>query len=242
MYRPLLAIAAVAMLSLTAISQEPPGAEPSQAGAPAETGKESAEQIPIGYFLGLSMGQQLRQQGLNADDFEAESIVAGMTDALADKELGYSNEQIQDVAQRFQQLVNSRFDDRMKQIRAKGEKWLQENLQKEGVKELAGGLQYKVLKEGEGGSPTPSDTVRVHYTGRLINGEVFDSSVQRGEPAEFVVGQVIKGWQMALQKMQVGDKWMLYIPPELAYGERGSRPAIGPNEVLIFEVELLDIL
>ncbi len=244
MYRPVLAIAAVAMLSLTAIAQEKPVADaPTDKGnEPADKGKASAEQIPIGYFLGLSMGQQLRQQGLSADDFKVESIVAGMTDALADKELEYSSEQIQNVARRFQQLVNDRFDNRMEQIRATGEKWLQENLKKEGVKELTGGLQYKVLKEGDGGSPTPSDNVRVHYTGRLINGEVFDSSVQRGEPAEFVVGQVIKGWQMALQKMQVGDKWMLYIPPELAYGERGSRPAIGPNEVLIFEVELLDIL
>jgi len=234
MYRPLLAIATVAMLSMTAFPQDKD--------APADGGKESAEQIPIGYFLGLSMGQQLRQQGLKSDDFKVESIVSGMTDALDDKELEYSSEQIQEVARRFQQLVNDRFDDRMTQIRAKGEKWLEENLKKEGVKELAGGLQYKVLKEGDGGSPTPSDNVRVHYTGRLLNGEVFDSSVQRGEPAEFVVGQVIKGWQMALQKMQVGDKWMLYIPPELAYGERGSQPAIGPNEVLVFEVELLEIL
>ena len=237
MYRPVLAIAAVAMMSMTALSQDQPSKD-----APAENGDASAQQIPIGYFLGLSIGQQLRQQGLQQGDFDTDSFVSGVTDAISGKKLEYSNEQIQEVARRLQKLVNDRFDDRMAEIRAKGEEWLKENAKKEGVKELAGGLQYKVLKEGDGGSPTPSDNVRVHYTGKLINGEVFDSSVQRGEPAEFVVGQVIKGWQMALQKMQVGDKWMLYIPPELAYGERGSSPAIGPNEVLIFEVELLDIL
>ncbi|MCL4137971.1 UNVERIFIED_CONTAM: hypothetical protein GTU68_042344 [Idotea baltica] len=123
----------------------------------------------------------------------------------------------------------------------KGELWLKQNAKKEGVKEIEGGVQYKVLKAGKGGSPSESDTVRVHYTGTLTNGKEFDSSVKRGEPAEFRVGQVIKGWQMALQKMKVGDKWMLYIPSDLAYGERGSRGAIGPNEVLVFEVELLGI-
>jgi FKBP-type peptidyl-prolyl cis-trans isomerase FklB len=156
--------------------------------------------------------------------------------------LNLSDDQLREVAERFQKLVNNRFGERMDQKKAEGQAWLKQNLQKEGVKELAGGLQYKVLEEGDGPSPSPSDNVRVHYTGKLLNGKVFDSSVKRGEPAEFVVGQVIKGWQMALQQMQVGDKWMLYIPPELAYGERGSRPAIGPNEVLVFEVELLEIL
>ena len=99
-----------------------------------------------------------------------------------------------------------------------------------------------MVKEGEGASPTAEDTVAVHYTGKLTNGEVFDSSVERGQPAKFPVGRVIQGWQMALQKMKVGSKWMLYIPPELAYGENGSPPKIGPNEVLVFEVELLEIL
>jgi len=123
----------------------------------------------------------------------------------------------------------------------KGELWLKQNAKKEGIKEMESGIQYKVLKSGKGGSPSESDTVKVHYTGTLTNGTEFDSSVKRGTPAEFRVGQVIKGWQMALQEMKVGDKWMLYIPSDLAYGERGSRGAIGPNEVLIFEVELLGI-
>ena len=123
----------------------------------------------------------------------------------------------------------------------KGAKFLADNAKKEGVKTLEGGVQYKVLTAGEGDSPALTDTVKVHYTGKLIDGNVFDSSVQRGEPATFRVNQVIKGWQMALQEMKVGDKWMLYIPSDLAYGERGSQGAIGPNEVLVFEVELLAI-
>ena len=97
------------------------------------------------------------------------------------------------------------------------------------------------MKAGNGATPKPTDTVSVHYTGKLIDGTVFDSSVQRGQPASFQVNQVIQGWQMALQKMKVGDKWMLYIPSDLAYGERGSAGAIGPNEVLVFEVELLGV-
>ena len=129
----------------------------------------------------------------------------------------------------------------MRVQKAKGTKFLADNKTKDGVKTLEGGVQYKVLTSGKGESPALTDTVKVHYTGRLINDKVFDSSVQRGEPATFRVNQVIKGWQMALQKMSVGDKWMLYIPSDLAYGERGSQGAIGPNEVLIFEVELLAI-
>lgn len=233
MYRTFMAFAAIAMMSLMATSQDNTESSDDQG---------STEQVPIGYFLGFSVGQSLYGQGVKADDIEMDSFVAGLSDSLADKEIQYSDEQLQDVAGRLQKLINDRMTERLAAKRAEGEKWLAENLKKEGVKELTGGLQYKVLKEGDGASPGPSDNVRVHYTGKLTNGQVFDSSVQRGQPAEFVVGQVIKGWQMALQKMQVGDKWMLYIPSEMAYGERGSRPAIGPNEVLVFEVELLGIL
>ena len=123
----------------------------------------------------------------------------------------------------------------------KGAKFLAENAKQEGVKELKGGIQYKELKAGTGPSPKATDTVRVHYTGTLIDGTKFDSSVDRGEPATFGVNQVIPGWQMAIPEMKVGSKWMIYIPSDLAYGERGSGRAIGPNEVLVFEVELLGI-
>lgn len=241
MYRCLLVITAVSMMTMMTDAQDP---------APAENSTENlAQKNPIGYFLGLSMGQQMLRQGVKAEDFETASFAEGVKDALSRSELQLSEEQLLEAQKQLQGILNQRhaemvaeMEKKAEENKAKGVAWLAENLKKEGVKELAGGLQYKVLTAGEGGSPTPSDTVRVHYTGTLTNGDVFDSSVKRGEPAEFVVGGVIKGWQMALQKMKVGDKWMLYIPSELAYGDRGSPGAIGPNEVLIFEVELLDIL
>ncbi len=241
MYRCLLVITAVSMMTLMTDAQDQTAPDASKEGI--------AKKDPIGYFLGLSMGQQMRQQGLKSEDFDPQAFAVGVTDALAQNELQLSEKELMAVQQQLQGMLNKRHQEMAAAIqakaeanKAKGAEWLQSNLKKEGIKELAGGMQYKVIESGDGGSPSPSDTVRVHYTGTLIDGEVFDSSVKRGEPAEFVVGGVIKGWQMALQKMKVGDKWMLYIPPELAYGDRGSPGAIGPNEVLVFEVELLEIL
>jgi FKBP-type peptidyl-prolyl cis-trans isomerase FklB len=124
----------------------------------------------------------------------------------------------------------------------KGEAFLAENAKKEGVQTLEGGVQYKVLQEGTGAKPLAEDKVKVHYVGTVISGEEFDSSVKRGEPAEFYLNQVIKGWTMALQEMTVGSKWIIYIPSDLGYGTRGAGGLIGPNEVLIFEVELLEIV
>jgi len=123
----------------------------------------------------------------------------------------------------------------------KGEAFLKENATKEGVKTLPSGLQYKEIKAGTGKTPKATDTVSVHYRGTLINGKEFDSSYKRGEPAEFPVNRVIPGWTEALQLMKEGSKWMLYIPSKLAYGERGAGGDIGPNETLIFEVELLKV-
>ncbi|MEM9849811.1 MAG: FKBP-type peptidyl-prolyl cis-trans isomerase [Bacteroidota bacterium] len=125
---------------------------------------------------------------------------------------------------------------------AKGKQFLEDNSFKEGVITTESGLQYKILTEGEGGSPQPTDVVKVHYEGRLINGNVFDSSIARGEPAQFGVTQVIPGWVEALQMMKPGSKWELYIPSELGYGPRGAGADIGPNETLIFEVELIEIV
>jgi FKBP-type peptidyl-prolyl cis-trans isomerase FklB len=122
-----------------------------------------------------------------------------------------------------------------------GSKFLSENAQQEGVVSLPSGLQYKVIETGEGDQPGPSDVVKVHYEGRLINGKVFDSSYKRGEPATFPVNGVIKGWTEALQLMKIGSQWELYVPAELGYGTRGTGADIGPNSTLIFKVELLDI-
>ena len=123
----------------------------------------------------------------------------------------------------------------------RAEKFLMENKAKEGVKTLPSGLQYKVIKDGDGKTPKLTDTVVTHYRGTLLDGTEFDSSYKRNEPAEFPVNRVIKGWTEALQLMKEGSKWMLYIPPNLAYGERGAGRAIGPNETLVFEIELLKV-
>jgi FKBP-type peptidyl-prolyl cis-trans isomerase len=205
---------------------------------------------PVGYFLGMSVGQQMAQQGFQAKDFTGAGFAAGINDALAGKDAALTDEQMQQVAQKIETILRARQEEMVAEMRKAGaanlEKsnlFLEENAKKEGVKKLASGLQYKVLTAGTGKSPVAEDTVRVHYTGKLIDGTTFDSSVERGQPAEFGVGQVIPGWRQALQEMKVGDKWMLYIPPQLAYGEQGGPGGrIGPNEALIFEVELLEIV
>ncbi|WP_146389890.1 FKBP-type peptidyl-prolyl cis-trans isomerase [Allorhodopirellula solitaria] len=203
----------------------------------------------VGYFLGFSVGQSLSQQGFQATDFTNAGLQQGLADslsgndpALTDEQLAEAQGKIQAMLQKRQAARNAEMQEAAVANLGKSKAWMAENAKAEGVQQLDKGIQFKVLQEGTGGSPAPTDTVRVHYTGKLTNGEVFDSSVQRGEPAEFPVNGVIQGWQLALQKMKVGSKWMLFIPPEMAYGERGSQPKIGPNEVLVFEVELLEIL
>jgi FKBP-type peptidyl-prolyl cis-trans isomerase FklB len=231
---------------LTSLGQETPAAQP--AGQAAE---EAAEQPdPVGYFLGMSVGQQMAQQGFQATDFTGAGFAAGITDALAGNDASLSDEQMQAVAQKIETILRARQEEMMVEMRKvatanleKSSLFLEENKKKEGVQTLESGLQYKVIQAGSGESPTAEDTVRVHYTGKLIDGTTFDSSVARGEPAEFGVSQVIPGWRQALQKMKVGGKWMLYIPPQLAYGAQGGPGGgIGPNEALIFEVELLEIV
>ena len=206
---------------------------------PAAAGKSDNELI--GYFLGFSVGQNMGQSGFKAEDITMEAFLKGFQEGVALKEPALTTEQLQAAQGKIQAMLTKRQAEMSAAQKSKGVTFLAENAKKEGVKTLDGGVQYKVLKAGSGPSPKPDDTVKVHYTGKLIDGSVFDSSVERGQPASFQANQVIKGWQMALQKMKVGDKWMLYIPSDLAYGERGSQGAIGPNEVLIFEVALLGI-
>lgn len=196
----------------------------------------------IGYLLGISLGQQMEAQGFTAEDMNFKTLIEGLTDGLANSDPAMSNKQLGEVQGRMEAMLQKRAQEQIVMNKEKGKLWLEQNAKKEGVKKLPGGVYYSVIESGTGASPTASDKVKVHYTGKLIDGTVFDSSVERGEPASFMVGQVIQGWQMALQAMKVGDKWMLYIPSELAYGERGSQGAIGPNQVLVFEVELLEIL
>ena len=195
----------------------------------------------VSYGLGLGMAKQFKQSGIEVDP---QLLAKGLADGLADGKPLMSEEEIQEALQTYQkELVGKLTAKRAaegEKNKSEGDKFLAANSKKEGVKTTKSGLQYKVLKEGTGRSPKPSDTVKAHYKGTLIDGTEFDSSYKRGEPTEFPVDGVIKGWTEALQLMKVGSKWQLFIPSALAYGEQGSR-AIPPNSTLVFEVELLGI-
>ncbi|MEC5344438.1 FKBP-type peptidyl-prolyl cis-trans isomerase [Brenneria populi] len=192
------------------------------------------------YGIGLQVGQQLQESGL--EGLIPEALVAGLRDALE----GNAPVVPVDVVHRALREVHERASvvrrERQQAMAVEGERFLAENAQKEGVSSTESGLQFRVLTQGEGDIPSRQDRVRVHYTGRLIDGSVFDSSVERGQPAEFPVSGVIPGWIEALTLMPVGSKWELYIPQNLAYGERGAGASIPPFSALIFEVELLEIL
>lgn len=199
--------------------------------------KYTNELDKISYSLGLSIASNLISSGVKTINTEAfndamSTVFAGQMPEIMPDE---ANNILQDYFEKLQKEQGSA-------SKEAGEKYLAENKKREGVVALPSGLQYKILKEGNGPKPTADDTVKCHYEGRLINGQVFDSSIKRGEPAEFPVGGVIAGWVEALQLMPVGSKWQLYIPSELAYGSHGAGQAIGPNETLIFDVELLAIV
>lgn len=191
----------------------------------------------VSYALGLSIGNNFQNSGIN--NLQVEDFVKGLKDVLgnAKPELSY-DEAKQIINEFFTNLQAERLDLNKKA----GEEFLNINKGREGVVTLPSGLQYQVLQKGTGAKPTASDKVKCHYHGTLINGTVFDSSVERGEPAVFGVSQVIPGWVEALQLMETGSKWRLFIPSNLAYGEHGAGEAIEPNSALVFDVELLDIV
>jgi len=194
------------------------------------------------YSLGYQFGQNLKGQGV---DLNLEVYASGIRDALGGNESQMSQEEIRATIMDLQKRVMAAQQKVLKEKAAKnleeGKKFLVENQKKEGIKTLPSGLQYKVLAEGSGKMPKAENTVTVNYKGNLIDGTEFDSSYKRGQPATFQVKGVIKGWTEALQLMKEGSKWQLFIPPELAYGERGAGSTIPPNSTLIFEVELLTI-
>ncbi len=199
------------------------------------------EESRIAYSIGVNIGQSLLQQQL-LDNVDFETFVAGMRDTV-NGEPQLSNEEIIASIQVFQQRMMAEQQAQIDSMRQEGENFLAANAQAEGVVALDSGLQYLVLESGDDGAPSPSasDAVLAHYHGTFIDGSVFDSSVDRGEPAQFGLNQVIAGWTEALQLMKVGDKWRLFIPYNLAYGEAGSPPVIPPFSTLIFDVELLEI-
>ncbi|MEZ4933281.1 MAG: FKBP-type peptidyl-prolyl cis-trans isomerase [Saprospiraceae bacterium] len=190
----------------------------------------------LSYAVGILWGQNMKQQGLS--DINTDLLARAIGEVLEGKKSLMTPQMANDVLRDF---MSREKEAEMKKNKMEGELFLKNNAEKEGVITLESGLQYEVLKKGDGAIPKATDKVKVHYHGTLINGDVFDSSVQRGEPTSFPVTGVIKGWVEALQLMPVGSKWKLFIPSDLAYGERGAGQKIGPGTVLIFEVELLGI-
>ena len=193
------------------------------------------------YIIGLQIGSSLREGGLTAEDLQKEDFYLGVVDALKKADPRLSEAELTAAAKQLESKMISRMETAAKGNLATSQKFLEENKGKDGVQTLPSGLQYLELKKGSGTQPKLTSQVKVHYEGKLINGDVFDSSIKRGEPASFAVNQVIAGWTEALQRMRVGDKWRVFIPPELAYGTAGAGDMIGPNQALIFEVELLDV-
>jgi FKBP-type peptidyl-prolyl cis-trans isomerase len=202
----------------------------------------TTEKERVSYAIGLNLGHGMVSQDL---DLDVDLVIQGIRTVLAGEDPLLSEDEVMAVLQAFQQQMVNRQQERMAaqaaEAEARGSAFLAENAQRDGVVTRESGLQYEVLTEGNGPSPTLEDTVVVHYHGTLIDGTVFDSSHQRGEPATFPLSGIIPGWQEALPLMSVGSKWRLVIPPDLAYGPQGTGGPIGPNEVLIFEVELLGV-
>ena len=198
----------------------------------------------LSYALGLGIGQQLSQMGANG--MSAEDFAQAIKEVLEGRELKVSHREaqgiVQDYFQKQEQKLQAERAEAGKTHKEAGEKYLAENAKKEGVITLPSGLQYQVLKEGNGKKPTAKDTVMCHYEGFLIDGTVFDSSVQRGEPATFPLQQVIAGWTEGLQLMQEGAKYRFFIPYRLGYGEGGAGNSIPPFAALIFDVELIQVV
>lgn len=210
---------------------------PSNKEAALSTFEDSAS-YAVGTTLGSNLQQDLDVQKIEGD-FNKDLIIAGMADALKSDSTKLSKEEAEELMNRFFDELNNRKAEANKKA---GEDFLEKNGAKAGVVTTESGLQYIVLKEGEGDSPTAADQVVVHYSGKLVSGEIFDSSYERNEPVTFYVRSVIPGWTEALQLMKPGAEYKLFIPSDLAYGEQGQpRGGIGPNEVLIFDVKLIDI-
>jgi FKBP-type peptidyl-prolyl cis-trans isomerase FklB len=192
----------------------------------------------MSYIIGMDIGNNLKKQSI---DVEPNILVKGVKDALTGGKPLLTEQEIRETMTAFQNEMRVKQEVVAKKNKEQGDSFLAENKKKEGVKTLQSGLQYKVIKVGVGKKPKFNDYVTTHYRGTLIDGTEFDSSYKRGQPATFQVSGVIPGWTEALQLMETGAKWQLFIPPNLAYGERGSGGVIGPNATLIFEIELISI-
>ena len=193
----------------------------------------------VSYGIGLQLGQQVKGQSF--PDFSLDALVIGLSDIFNEKPLRFPEDEMQAAFSAINQLVQAEASNASESNKAAGQAFLEDNAKKDGVITTESGLQYEIITEGTGPKPGQSDMVVTHYHGTLIDGSVFDSSVSRDEPAQFPVNGVIQGWIEALQLMPVGSKWRLAIPSDLAYGDQGSAPVVGPGATLIFEIELLEI-
>ncbi len=206
-----------------------------QAAEPMKLPDDKAKQS---YTFGYQVGARLKGQ---AQDMNAAIFARGVQDGMSGATPALTEEEMTTVARKYQEQVMQKRQAVAEENRKRGEAYLAGNRKKPGVRVLESGVQYKVIREGSGKSPKPTDTVTVNYRGTLINGTEFDSSYKRGQPATFPVNGVIPGWQQVLPLMKEGAKWEVVIPPNAAYGERGAGPLIGPNETLLFEIELLSV-
>jgi len=189
----------------------------------------------VSYGIGLNIGKNLKAQSI---DIDPNLLLQGVKDQMAGAKTLITEEQAQAAIMSMQQQGMAK---QLEKNKKEGEAFLAENKKKDGVKITASGLQYKIIKDGTGPKPKADSRVTVNYRGTLVDGTEFDSSFKRGQPAEFAVSEVVKGWSEAMQMMSVGSKWEIYFPPDLGWGERGAGAAVPPNATVIFEVELLGI-
>jgi len=194
------------------------------------------EKDSVSYSVGVNIANNLKSQGF--DEISVEALAEAFKDVYQNQDLKIKPEQANQFLNQYMMTKQQKAGG---ENQKKGQEFLEKNKKEEGVVTLPSGLQYKILKEGTGSKPSATDRVTVDYTGKLLSGKVFDSSVERGKPATFALNQVIPGWTEGLQQMKVGGKFRFFIPSELAYGERGAGADIGPNETLIFDVELISI-
>ncbi len=222
-------------LTFPVAAAEPPAKKPAPASA--APGLKTEKQ-KFSYTAGMQVGQNVKRQNL---DFDAKAFALGVQDALSNAKPKLSPEQMRAAVEGFQKKEMAKREAVAKKNEAAGQAFLEANKKKEGVTTLPSGIQYKVLQDGSGKQPTATDTVSVHYRGTLTDGTEFDSSYARNEPAIFQVSQVIKGWQEVVPLMKEGAKWQVAIPSDMAYGPQGAGNAIGPNQTLVFDIELVKV-
>jgi len=227
-----------------AVAQKPTTAKKTKANSVKSTSvKPPVSKVDkLSYAIGVNFAKQFQSKNISINP---EMLFQAIKSVYSNLPVLMTDEEVMSTLQNFEKEMQAQMQNEMKQgsqaNKEKGRSWLAENKKRAGVVELPSGLQYEVIQEGAGESPLATSTVTTHYTGTLIDGTTFDSSVERGQPAQFPVNGVIKGWTEALQLMKPGAKWKLFIPSDLAYGDGGSPPKIGPGETLIFEVELISV-